>query len=83
MAHKRQPFIGKCEGFSFCRFVYEGRRCSEWFNIGVKILIEEMDEQILPDGGHFERSTMYQALVLEDLLDLINLIQVYQVENLF
>ena len=24
--------------------------------VGVKILIEEMDEQILPDGGHFERS---------------------------
>jgi len=33
----------------------------------------ELDEQVLPDGGHFERSPMYHALVLEGLLDLINL----------
>jgi uncharacterized heparinase superfamily protein len=30
-------------------------------------------EQILADGGQFERSTMYHALALEDVLDLINL----------
>src|SRR5262249_17226227 len=27
-------------------------------------------QQVLPDGGHFERSPMYHAQVLEDLLDL-------------
>ena len=73
--------LANAKALVFAGLFMKGRRCSEWFNIGVKILIEEMDEQILPDGGHFERSTMYQALVLEDLLDLINLIQVYQVEN--
>ena len=30
-------------------------------------------EQILRDGGHFERSAMYHAIILEDILDLINL----------
>lgn len=34
-------------------------------------------EQILTDGGHFERSPMYHALALEDLLDLVNLGQTY------
>lgn len=32
-----------------------------------------MVEQILPDGGHFERSPMYHATLLEDLLDLVQL----------
>tara|TARA_B100000780_G_scaffold278361_1_gene251621 strand:- start:2029 stop:3675 length:1647 start_codon:yes stop_codon:yes gene_type:complete len=40
---------------------------------GLKILDEEIDEQILFDGGHFERSTMYHSIISKDLLDLINL----------
>ena len=31
-------------------------------------LIEQCDEQILEDGMHFERSPMYQKLILEDLI---------------
>ena len=42
---------------------------------GVAILTRELPEQFLPDGGHFERSPMYHALGLEDLLDLHNLLQ--------
>ena len=37
------------------------------------ILNREIPEQILADGGHFERSTMYHALAYEDMLDLVNL----------
>jgi uncharacterized heparinase superfamily protein len=36
-------------------------------------LIEELEMQIHPDGGHEERSPMYHALLLESLLDLLNL----------
>ena len=32
------------------------------------LLREQLAEQILPDGGHYERSPMYHALILEDLL---------------
>jgi len=35
-------------------------------------------EQILTDGGQFERSPMYHALALEDMLDLINLTACYR-----
>jgi hypothetical protein len=31
-------------------------------------LIHEIDEEVLPDGMHFELSPMYQKIVLEDLL---------------
>jgi uncharacterized heparinase superfamily protein len=43
--------------------------------LGRKIVLGELKEQFLNDGGHFELSPMYHALVLEDLLDLVNLCQ--------
>ncbi len=42
--------------------------------LGREIILKEMKEQFLPDGGHFELSPMYHSIVLEDLLDLINLL---------
>jgi hypothetical protein len=44
-------------------------------SLGRKIVAEELREQFLPDGGHFELSPMYHSIILEDLLDLINLCQ--------
>jgi uncharacterized heparinase superfamily protein len=35
-------------------------------------LRSELPEQVLADGGNFERSPMYHAIFLEDVLDLIN-----------
>lgn len=35
----------------------------------------EVDEQVLRDGGHFERSPMYHAAVLSDLLETLALCQ--------
>ena len=42
---------------------------------GLKIINDELKEQVLNDGGHFELSPMYHAIFLEDLLDLINILQ--------
>lgn len=36
--------------------------------LALPLLEEQVDEQILPDGAHFELSPMYQKIVLEDLL---------------
>ncbi len=36
---------------------------------GLGLLDRELPEQILPDGGHYERSPVYHALVLRDLLE--------------
>lgn len=41
-----------------------------WQAKGEEILGREIERQILPDGGHYERSPMYHLQVLEDLLDL-------------
>ena len=39
----------------------------------LKILKEELSEQFLDDGAHFELSPMYHALAMEDFLDLYQL----------
>lgn len=51
---------------------FEGDEGAEWLATGLQILKQEVPEQILVDGGHFERSPMYHAIILEDLLDLVN-----------
>lgn len=56
---------------------FEGVESGKWLAKGMQILSCEVPEQILDDGGHFERSTMYHALALEDMLDLLNLSQLY------
>lgn len=45
-----------------------------FFRRAEKILREELAEQILPDGGHFERSPMYHQIILGRALDCINLL---------
>lgn len=48
----------------------------EKFYIKAKeILTEELEEQILKDGAHFELSPMYHQIMLFRLLDCINLVQ--------
>ena len=41
----------------------------EWLEEGERLLWRELDEQVLDDGGHFERSTMYHSQVLADFLE--------------
>jgi len=53
----------------------EGPEAERWYHCGREILLEQLAEQILPDGGHFERSVMYHAITLEDVLDCLNLLR--------
>ena len=39
-----------------------------WFDRGRTLLVRELSEQVLPDGGHVERSPMYQCRMLYALL---------------
>lgn len=46
-----------------------------------KILVNELEEQILQDGGHFELSTMYHQTMLIRVLDCIQLLQLNNWRN--
>lgn len=61
----------------FAGAFFEGDEPARWLDTGCDILAREIPEQILGDGGHFERSPMYHALAVEDVLDLINLARVH------
>ncbi len=56
---------------------FEGAEAERWRQLGMRILRAELEEQVLGDGGHFERSPMYHALAAEDVLDVVNLERAY------
>lgn len=62
----------------FAGLFFDGPEADRWLHVGLQILRREVPEQILTDGGHFERSTMYHALVFEDVLDLCNVTECLQ-----
>lgn len=45
---------------------------SGFYKVSSKLLRQELDEQILPDGAHYEQSPMYHCILLDRLLDCCN-----------
>ncbi len=62
----------------FAGSFFKGEQGKSWLHEGLTILRAQIPEQILEDGGHFERSPMYHAIILEDLLDLYQLTKIYR-----
>ncbi len=56
---------------------FKTKEAQPWLQKGIAIYQEQIPEQILEDGMHFERSPMYHAILLEDILDLIQFSQIY------
>jgi uncharacterized heparinase superfamily protein len=48
-------FVGSC---------FAGDTAKKWLDMGCKILEEQIPEQVLPDGMHFELSPMYHSMVI-------------------
>ena len=56
---------------------FEGEEAERWLRRGLSLMQTEIAEQVLADGGHFERSPMYHAGFVEDLLDTIGTMKAY------
>ncbi|MFH0910632.1 MAG: alginate lyase family protein [Planctomycetota bacterium] len=69
--------LANAKALVFAGLFFQGPEAEAWLKKGLGILAEETLEQVLPDGGHVERSPMYHALVCEDLLDVFNLFTAY------
>ena len=54
----------------FAGALLETPRSARWWAKGEALLEQQLNEQILPDGGHFERSPMYHSQILEDLAEI-------------
>jgi uncharacterized heparinase superfamily protein len=74
--------LANAKALIFAGLFYEGAEPDTWLTRGIDILKQELPEQILADGGHFERSAMYHSLVLEDLLDIVNISRVYEIPSI-
>ena len=57
----------------FAGMFIEGKDAERWLGKGTRIIHDQLREQVLQDGGHFERSPMYHSMIMEDCLDLINI----------
>lgn len=71
---KGNHLFSNAKALTFAGFFFQGPEAARWLKKGMKILCREVEEQILSDGGHYERSPMYHALALEDMLDIEGLI---------
>jgi uncharacterized heparinase superfamily protein len=61
----------------FAGAFFEGPEADRWRARGLELLDEQIREQILTDGAHFELSPMYHSLILEGMLDLLGLGHAY------
>lgn len=64
--------LANAKALVFAGLAFDGVEAEAWHETGWRLLDQQLAEQILPDGGHFELSPMYHAIILEDLLDLLN-----------
>lgn len=71
--------LANAKALIFGGLYFEGLEANEWFSTGWRVFNEQITEQVLPDGGHFELSPMYHLIVLEDVLDVLNVCHAYGV----
>jgi uncharacterized heparinase superfamily protein len=69
--------LANAKALIFAGCFFQGDRPTQWLATGLKYYTQQLRAQILQDGGHFELSPMYHAIILEDLLDVINVLKTY------
>jgi uncharacterized heparinase superfamily protein len=70
--HPGMHMVSNAKALVFAGLYFEGNEADTWIRTGFRLLANALREQILPDGGQFERSPMYQSLAVEDVLDVLN-----------
>ncbi len=63
-------FLKNIKALLFAGALLDSQLSKSWWAKGQKLLEQQLHEQILADGGHFERSPMYHAQILEDLTEI-------------
>lgn len=69
--------LANAKALVFAGCLFSGNDADNWRQTGLDLLDAEFAEQILGDGAHFELSPMYHAVILEDVLDLIQLAELF------
>ena len=67
--------LTNAKGLVAAGLLFGGDEGDRWLSRGLGLLEQELDYQVLSDGGHIERSPMYHAVLLGDVLDVLNLLR--------
>ena len=62
-------------GLAWAGRFFEGATPRAWLETATRLAVEQSREQVLPDGGHFERSPMYHLEVMHDVYSLAKLLE--------
>ena len=63
--------IANAKALVFAGIYFNCSESKKFLNLGLSILDREISEQILNDGGHFELSTMYHNIIINDFIDIV------------
>jgi len=74
--------MANAKGLVSAGVLFSGDEGERWLERGLSLLQHELDYQVLGDGGHIERSPMYHAVVVCDVLDVLNLLTASRCEML-
>lgn len=66
-------YFENLKALAFAGAYFKGKDAERWLRNGQNFLLEQLQEQVLSDGGHYERSPHYHLLMLENYLDIYNL----------
>lgn len=66
-------YFENLKALAFAGLYFSGPDAERWLSYSQQNLIEQVREQFLEDGGHYEASPMYHSIMLENCLDLYNL----------
>ena len=78
---KGNHLITNAKALLFCGLYFQEQGSNKWLIKGKAILTKELNNQILSDGAHYELSSMYHSIILEDLVDIYNLIRLYDYKD--
>ena len=67
--------IANAKALIYAGIYFKSNYSQKWKKRGIELLKNQLNEQILKDGGHFEKSPMYHSIILEDILDIINILE--------
>lgn len=62
-------------GLAWAGRFFAEEQARQWLATATRLALGQATEQVLPDGGHFERSPMYHLHIMEDILSLALLVE--------
>lgn len=68
--------LADAKALVFAGIFFGNKAGARWCKVGLRLLWDGLQEQILEDGGHYERSPMYQSIVLQDYLEIVHVLRI-------